>query len=47
MSRLGDTVRFSKGTSQVPSPAQEKSEGVSRGQGQRMTIEEETRSVFG
>ncbi|SDP65403.1 hypothetical protein SAMN04487981_13135 [Streptomyces sp. cf386] len=47
MSRLGDTVRFSRETSQIPTPTQEQNDGVTHGQGQRMTIEEETRSVFG
>ncbi|AZQ37792.1 hypothetical protein EJ357_33615 [Streptomyces cyaneochromogenes] len=46
MSRLGDTVRFSRDNSQVQSPAQE-NEGATRGRDQHLTIEEETRSVFG
>ncbi|MEV5881753.1 hypothetical protein AB0L74_03310 [Streptomyces sp. NPDC052020] len=47
MSRLGDTVRFNRDTDEDPASGAEDGEDTPDAQGRRMTIGQETRSVFG
>lgn len=47
MARLGDTIRFAKENTRVSVPATSEGPKGVPGQEQRMTIEDETRSVFG